>query len=275
MIEVRRYADARAFLERAEPWLLAGEIEHAVVLVSAQQARIDDRHYERPIYWATLEENGEIVGCACRTPPYKVGVTQLPDEAIAPLIANLDATYPAVSGFSGPEPTVHAVAAAWAAKRGGSTTAGPRQRLLALPRAAITTPPGTLRLAGRSDVALAQSWGAAASIDSGIEAFGSELCVQLIGAKRLYFFVDNQPRCMLGVLRETQQSVAIGIVYTPAAFRSEGYAAAAIAALQDLLDERGIAKRYIYIDPTNDAVQGLARKIGATLVQDALDIDCR
>jgi RimJ/RimL family protein N-acetyltransferase len=132
-----------------------------------------------------------------------------------------------------------------------------------------------LRLAGPSDVALAQSWGAAASLDSGIEAFGSELCMQLVGAKRLYFFVDDQPRCMLGVLRETPQSVALGIVYTPAAFRSQGYASAAIAALHELLDERGIDKRYFYIDPTNDAVQGLARKIGATLVQDALDIDYR
>src|SRR5690606_13037024 len=92
MVEVRRYADARAFLERAEPWLLEAEIEHAVVLTSAQQARIDDRNYERPIYWATLEQDGEIVGCACRTPPYKVGVTRLPDAAIAPLIADLDAT---------------------------------------------------------------------------------------------------------------------------------------------------------------------------------------
>jgi RimJ/RimL family protein N-acetyltransferase len=275
MIEVRRYTDARVFLERAETWLLRHEIENAVVLVSAQQARIDDRRYERPIYWATLEDGGEIIGCACRTPPYKVGVTQLPTTAIAPLVADLDATYPTVSGFSGPEPTVHAVAAAWTAKRGGSTSLGPRQRLLELPPVTSAEPAGTLRLAGRNDVALAQSWGAAASLDSGIEAFGSELCVQLVGAKRLYFFVHDQPRCMLGVLRETPQSVALGIVYTPAAFRSQGYASAAIAALHELLDERGVAKRYLYIDPTNDAVQGLARKIGATLVQDALDIDCR
>lgn len=275
MIEVRRYADARAFLERAEPWLLAAEIEHAVVLVSAQQARIDDRNYERPMYWATLENNGEIVGCACRTPPYKVGITRLPEAAIAPLVADLDATYATLSGFSGPEPTVHTVAAAWAAKRGASTAAGSPQRLLRLSPARGERLPGTLRLAGRQDAALAQSWGAAASLDSGIEAFGSTLCVQLVGAKRLYFFVDDQPRCMLGVLRETRSAAAVGIVYTPAAFRGKGYATAAVAALHELLDERGIEKRYLYIDPNSAEAQGLASKLGATLVQDAVDVDCR
>jgi RimJ/RimL family protein N-acetyltransferase len=275
MIQVSRYADARSFLERAESWLEAREIEHAVVLVSAQQARLDDRHYERPTYWATLEEGGEIIGAACRTPPYKVGVTRLTSAAIAPLVADLAAVYPSVSGFSGPEPTVHELAAAWVALRGGSLEAGPKQRLLALPPYRGETPPGTLRLAGRQDLPLAQSWGAAASLDSGIEAFGGPLCAQLLGAKRLYFYVDEQPRCMLGVLRETLRSVALGIAYTPAAFRGQGYATAAIAALQQLLDERGIENRYFYADPSNDSVRGLARKLDARLVQDALDIDHR
>ena len=275
MIEVRRYADARSFLERAEPWLEAHEIEHAVVLVSAQQARIDDRHYERPTYWATLEDGGEIVGAACRTPPYKVGLTRLPSAAIAPLVADLAVVYPTVGGFSGPEPTVQEVAAAWVAAHGGSLETGPKQRLVALPPYRGAPPAGTLRLAGRHDLPLAQSWGAAASLDSGIEAFGGPLCVQLVGAKRLYFYVDDQPRCMLGVLRETPRSVALGIAYTPAAFRGQGYATAAIAALHQLLDERGVANRYFYIDPRNDGVLALARKLGATLVQDALDIDHR
>ena len=97
-----RHPDARAFLERAESWLAAREIENAVVLQSARQARANDTHYERPIYWATIENDGELIGCAYRTPPYKVGVTKLPDDAIAPLVKDLDATYPgAIGGFSG------------------------------------------------------------------------------------------------------------------------------------------------------------------------------
>ena len=40
-----------------------------------------------------------------------------------------------------------------------------------------------LRLADARDTALAQSWGAAASLDSGIAALDGNLCVELIRAK--------------------------------------------------------------------------------------------
>ena len=114
MLELHRHSDARAFLMRAEPWLLTREIEHGGVLQSARQARADDRGYERPIYWATIEDAGQLVGCAYRTPPFKVGVTLLPDAAIAPLVADLAATYPgSIGGFSGPDPTVTTLANAW------------------------------------------------------------------------------------------------------------------------------------------------------------------
>ena len=247
MLELHRHQDARAFLTRAEPWLLTREIEHAGVLQSARQARADDRGYERPIYWATIEDAGQLVGCAYRTPPFKVGVTILPDAAIAPLVADLATTYPgSIGGFSGPDPTVTTLANAWVERRGGSWSVNTRGRLLSFSGRAgsdKTFKKGVLRLAGANDTALAQSWGAAASIDSGIAALDGNLCTQLLRAKVLYFWSDDRPRCMIGLLRETRDSVAIGIVYTPAAFRGQGYGTAALHALNHLLDERGVKNR--------------------------------
>jgi hypothetical protein len=277
MLFLHRHLDAREFLERAEPWLMTREIEHGVVLQSARQARADSTHYERPMYWATIEDGGELVGCAYRTPPFKVGITALPEAAIAPLVADLAAVYPGtVGGFSGPDPTVSALASAWVVERGGSWTLNTRGRLLSFdggPSVAHTKP-GVLRQAGADEVPLAQSWGAAASIDSGIAALDGNLCVQLLRAKLLYFFADDQPRCMIGLLRATRDSVAIGIMYTPAAFRGQGYGMAALAALGRLLDERGVRNRYLWIDPKNDAAQAVAAKLGCRFVYDSLDIDC-
>ena len=273
-----RHADARTFLERAEEWLRAREIEHAVVLQSARQARTDDTHYERPIYWATVEDGGQLVGCAYRTPPFKVGVTALPPAAIAPLVADLAATYAGpIGGFSGPEPTVRALADAWVQERGGSWSVNTRGRLLAFSTEAGSTPSrrtGVLRLGGPGDAALAQGWGAAASLDSGIAALDGNMCMQLLRAKMLYFWVDDEPRCMIGLLRETRDSVAVGIVYTPATFRGQGYGTTALDALNRLLDERGVANRYLWIDPKSDAAQALATKVGARFVYDSLDVDC-
>src|SRR5262245_12311708 len=277
MLELHRHPDARAFLSRAEPWLLTREIEHGGVLQSARQARANDSRYERPIYWATLEEDGRLVGCAYRTPPFKVGVTALPDAAIAPLVTDLAATYPGnIGGFSGPDPTVSTLASAWVERRGGSWSVNTRGRLMSFSGGADDEAGkhGVLRLAGANDTALAQSWGAAASIDSGIAALDGNLCVDLIRVKLLYFFADDRPRCMIGLLRETPDSVAIGIVYTPATFRGEGYATAAVRALGRLLDERGVKNRYLWVDPASDGAQALAAKLDCRFVYDSLDIDC-
>jgi GNAT superfamily N-acetyltransferase len=278
MLELHRHLDARAFLTRAEPWLVTREIEHAGVLQSARQARADDSRYERPIYWATIEDAGRLVGCAYRTPPFKVGVTVLPDAAISPLVADLAATYPGpIGGFSGPDPTVTTLASAWVERRGGSWSVNTRGRLMSFSGGIDddgATKKGVLRLADANDTALAQSWGAAASIDSGIAALDGKLCVELIRAKLLYFFADDRARCMIGLLRETRDSVAIGIVYTPATFRGQGYAAAALRALNRLLDERGVKNRYLWIDPKSDGAQALAAKLGCSFVFDSLDIDC-
>jgi GNAT superfamily N-acetyltransferase len=277
MLTVHRHPDARAFLERAEPWLLTREIEHAMVLQSARRARADDSRYERPTYWATIEDDGAIVGCAYRTPPFKVGVTVLPQPAVALLVADVAKVYAgAVGGFSGAEPTVTAVADAWVALRGGSWRETPhtRQHVLALPAARLAAPTeGVLRLGGKNEIGLAQSWGAAASIDTGIVALDGRACVGLLGARRLYFWVDEQPRCMIGLVHETPQSAAIGLVYTPAAFRGKGYATAALGALDALLEERGVANRFLCIEPKSDSAQALARKLGCRLAQDAVDLD--
>ena len=276
MLALHRHPDARAFLERAEPWLLTREIEHGVVLQSARQARANDTRYERPIYWATFEDAAQLVGCAYRTPPYKVGVTALPDAAIAPLVQDLAATYPGpIGGFSGPEPTVSALASAWVAQRGGSWSVNTRGRLMSFSTGAERDgKKGVLRLAGANDAALAQSWGAAASIDSGIAALDGNMCTHLLRAKLLYFWADDQPRCMIGLLRETHDSAAVGIVYTPAAFRGLGYGTAALDALNRLLDERGVKNRYLWTDPNSDAARALAAKLRCRFVYDSLDIDC-
>ena len=276
MRTIHRHDSARALLARAESWLLEREIERAMALQSARNASGNDALYDRPMYWATIEDQGSIVGCCYRTPPYLVGATALPEAAIAPLVADLTDTYATVSGFSGPEETASALAKAWTATRGGSWRVAARQRLLALPaELAPRAAPGVLRLAGRNDTGLAQSWGAALSLDSPATPLDAAFCAQLLAAKRLYFWVDDQPRCMLGVLRESPRFAAVGLVYTPATFRGKGYATVALTALQRLLVERGLERSYLYVDPANDAGKALGDTLGGSLVHDEVDIECR
>ena len=272
----RSHDSPRRFLDRAEAWLLDREIECATALQSARNARDNDAFYERPTYWATVQDGDSVIGCCYRTPPYLVGVTALPDDAVPTLIADLAATYPSISGFSGPETTATVLAKVWSAYKGGNWQIKSRQRLLALPaKPARREAPGVLRLAGRNELALAQSWGAALSLDSRGTPFDGTFCAKLAAAKRLYFWVDDQPRCMVGVLRESSRFAAVGLVYTPATYRGQGFATVALTALQHLFIERGIERAYLYVDPASDAATGLGKALGGTLVHDEVDIECR
>lgn len=269
------HADAGAFLARAESWLLAAEVERAVALTSARYARANEPHYESAPYWATIEEHGEIVGCAFRTPPYRLGVTILPDAAVAPLVANVAAVYRALSGVSGPEQTASAVADAWAEPRGGAWSVVSRQRLfehkLVVPRS--ERPRGALRSATAADVRCAHEWGAAFARESGLAAFDGAFCARLLNEGRLYFWDDGVPCCMLGVLRETADAAAIAVIYTPEKLRERGYAAAAVSAFSQQALERGLRHSYLYADPEDPVADAIGRGLGFAVVQDAVDID--
>jgi RimJ/RimL family protein N-acetyltransferase len=275
MIRVCLHADARAFLARAEPWLMLAEMEHAMTLQSARYARSDASHFQRPLYWATLEEGAQIVGCAFRTPPYRLGITALPLETIPALVESVGAVYRTLSGVAGPEPAASAFTAAWTRPRGVSWSVQARQRLLTH-KAIVPTgdpPPGTLRLATGDDGAIAQQWGAAFAQETRLEGLDGRVCAHLILDRRLYFWDDGGPRCMLGVLRETGAAAAIGILYTPPALRERGYATAAVAAFSRHLLERGVPQSYFCLDPSSTAADSLCLRLGYADVQETVDID--
>lgn len=269
------HPDARAFLARAEAWLEGAEIEHVMALQSARFASADDSQFHKPLYWATVEEAGRILGCAFRTPPYRLGMTALPVAAVPGLVDDVAGVYDTLSGVAGPEPAASAFAAAWAEPRGLSWSVRSRQRLLAH-KALVPTdepPSGTLRLASAADRELARRWGDAFVRESGLAGLDGALCAELISNQGLYFWDDGAPRCMLGVLRETRDAAAIGILYTPGELRERGYATAAVSAFSRHLLERGLGYSYFCLDPFNVPADSICRRLGYALVQETVDID--
>ena len=269
------HPDAAAFLARAEPWLELTEMEHAMALQSARFARANGSHAQQPLYWATVEEEAEIIGCAFRTPPHRLGITALPLTAIPALVESVGALYRTLSGVAGPEPAAQTFAAAWGKLRGMRWSVQSRQRLLAHQAIVPTGDPplGALRLATATDAVIAERWGAAFAHESGLAALDGAVCARLIPERRLYFWDDAGPRCMLGVLRETRDAAAIGILYTPPALRDRGYASAAAAAFSRHLLDRGLTHSYFCLDPSNAAADWICRRLGYAVVQDTADID--
>ncbi len=158
-----------AFFARCAPFFATTQAEHNLILGLAP-GLISGRHdYEPPIYLASIEVGGRVVGYAFRTPPFKLGVSALPADAVAPLVDDVAATYDAIPAVMGPSETAAQVAEAWAAKRGCDVRAGQRMRIHALGELAdLTYAPGHLRVAERSDHAIIRDWLTAFEVEAGV-----------------------------------------------------------------------------------------------------------
>jgi GNAT superfamily N-acetyltransferase len=266
-VNLDRHADARAFLERAESWLLEEEIERAVPLQTALHARADESYYEEPTYWATFEEGGRIVGCAFRTPPHHVFVTRLPAAAIPLLLESLKDTYTVMSGISGAEPTASELAKVSFADRWRVES---RQWLWELKDVDPPNVQGALRFATRDDLAVVSEWRSRDPAMPLDEAF----CAKLIDARWLFFWDDGEPSCFAGVLRHTERSAALGLLYTPPELRGRGYGTAAVAAWSRQALDRG-KRCFFYTNAAFAPTTAICRKLGHELVHEAVDIEFR
>jgi hypothetical protein len=279
MIRICQHADARAFLDRAEAWLLREEQRYGLLLGVAYQVLGGLHRYRQPIYWATVEDDGKpgaaaIVGCAFRTPPFQVGVTELPPDAIEPLISSLRESYLSLPGVGGPERTAMAFATAWTERFGGRWLVEHRQRLHSL--VAVRFPsapaPGALRLALPADVPVARAWMAGFIRDTAVRHVTANSAANLIEEGRLHFWIDGQPRCMVGAVRDTPNTTGVAAVYTPPPFRNRGYASVAVATLSRQLLDAGRRSCFLYTDLANPTSNSVYRRIGYEPIDDVVDL---
>ena len=78
------YPDARTFLRRAEGWLMLREDENNLAL-SLAHALGDAPPLDGPegYLFATVDVDGDVAGCAFRTPPHKPCLTRMPVDGAA------------------------------------------------------------------------------------------------------------------------------------------------------------------------------------------------
>src|SRR5690242_8707347 len=75
-MRVQRHSGVRAFLNRAEPFLMRNEAENNMMLAVRGTAGSRGVELDENAYLATIEDSGEVVGCAVRTPPFGLVITK-------------------------------------------------------------------------------------------------------------------------------------------------------------------------------------------------------
>ncbi|HEX7051905.1 MAG TPA: GNAT family N-acetyltransferase [Longimicrobiales bacterium] len=275
-IRIRRHGSADAFLRRAESWLLEAEAEYTVPLGLAYRMRESLAGFVPPIYLATVERGGDVVGCAFRTPPFKLGLTRMPDEALPALVEDVAGVYAEIPAVLGPEREARRFAALWSERTGVVAREGMRERIYRLDavQAPAQPPPGRLRVAEPEDLDLATEWIASFAAEAGIQtADAARMAEAQISRAALVLWEDEVPRSMAVEAARTPNGARIGFVYTPPQWRGRGYASACVAELSQRILDSGRRFCCLYTDLSNPTSNAIYQRIGYRAVCDVADYE--
>lgn len=233
--------------------------------------------YGSPLYFATVERAHEVVGCAFRTPPYKLGITRMPVEAAPTLAADVGEVYGEVPAVLGPVAEARAFGEAWGALRGVRPVTGARQRIHALDRVRFPRrqAAGRMRLATEDDVPLVAAWVRdflkATELTQARDP--DALVDRLVEGGFVALWVDESPVSMAGFPAHTRNTVRIGYVFTPRQHRRRGYATALVAHVSRHILDSGFRRCVLYTDLANPTANNIYRAVGYVPVQDVMDVN--
>ena len=275
-MKIVRHSDVEAFAARATPWLLQAEAEHNLILGIIEQLRANRMHVSAP-YLATVEENDSVVGCAFRTPPYKLGLTRMPHGAIAELVNDVAQAYESIPAVLGPAAQARAFAEAWALARNAQAKPGMRQRIYTLDAVVPPSPmaTGELRHAGKRDFDTLVDWLNRFANETGIGAVNVASFVESHINNKTVFLWEDEGRPVTSALYsgKTPRGVRIGFVYTPTEFRRRGYASACVAAVSQRALDSGNQFCCLYTDLSNPTSNDIYQRVGYVPVSDVVDYE--
>jgi len=275
-VEIRRHLDARAFLDRAEGWLLESEAEYNLILAIAERLLRADHPFQNPIYLATIEAENRVVGCAWRTPPFKLGLTRMPVASIAALAADVAVVYDRLPAVLGPEPEALEFAQCWSRRTGATYVPGMRQAIYALERVQLPEQlaPGVMRTAQLDDLPLISDWNAGFARDVGMPDYQPPDDFERAIENGSYsIWQDGEPRSMALATGRTRNGIRVGAVYTPACFRGRGYATALVGCLSQRLLDSGHRFCFLYADLANPTSNKIYQQLGYVRVGDCIDVN--
>jgi predicted GNAT family acetyltransferase len=215
-----------------------------------------------------------VRGAVIHTLPFNLLLAEVPDAAVDSLAAALYARGHTLPGAGGPPEVTRRFAAAWCARTNGGARIEREERLHALDRLVppYPMPPGAPRVAGAADRDLLVRWMDGFDADVGVGVDNTLFVTERLahGGLTLWERAPGEPVSMAGVTRPGAGVVRVGPVYTPGAYRQQGYARAVTAAVSRAALEAGAAGVVLYTDLSNPATNAMYPAIGYRPVEDRL-----
>jgi len=125
-------SDVHPFLERAMPWLAREPVANNVLNTVAQATREGRQRHEDAIWVTVLDDAGEVVGAAMQTPPFRLFLCPMSEDAVQAVVEELVTERPDLIGVIGVSRTAAAFAEGWQQATGATAIPGVDQRLYSL-----------------------------------------------------------------------------------------------------------------------------------------------
>lgn len=277
-MKLERFDNPAGFYRRVEPFLLTREAEHNLMLGISMTLMQTDLYQESP-YLALVEDEGEVVAAALRTPPHNLILSEMADERPLPCLADdVYAVYGAeLVGVLGPQPLSRGFADLWTRHTGLPARLKFAERLYRLDKVRpVVGVPGELRRATEADHDLVLHW----SVDFNLEALGEadpeqierfvslSLTADPQSRGRYLWFDGDQAVSMVGYMSPTINGMRIGPLYTPPELRGRGYGSACTAGVSQWLLDQGRTFVLLYTDLSNSTSNHIYQNIGYEPVRD-------
>ncbi|GIL12329.1 MAG: acetyltransferase [Chloroflexota bacterium] len=277
-MHLRRFDEINEFYNSVEPFLMTREAEHNL-MIGLYSALRQGNVYRLPPYLAVVEDAGEVVAAAMRTPPYNLILSEMADARPIPAIA--DDVYSVYGdelvGVMGPKVWSKTCAECWSSLAGRPHRLKMAQRIYRLERVRpVSGVSGELRRATQADRELLLQW----ELAFAWEAVGESDPEQ--AERRVELALTSEPalrgRClwwdggqavsMVGYTGPTPNGIRVGPVYTPPERRGRGYGSACTAAVSQWLLDQGRKFVFLYTDLSNPTSNHIYQDIGYEPVSD-------
>ena len=132
-----------------------------------------------------------------------------------------------------------------------------------------------MRVIAETDLDLVTSWLAAfvSELDLAEPRDPAEIARTRLAAGDLYVWDDGGPVSMVGFGGKTPNGIRLNFVYTPEDKRRRGYATACVAALTQMLIDRGNRYCALYTDLANPTSNAIYQRIGYEPLCDAAEYE--
>ena len=282
-MQLQRFTDIGEFAARVEPYLLAHEATHCLMLGLLSTLPRNPKPDGDLPYMALVEEQDEIVLVAMRTPPYNMVLSLIasafaadPSEALTLVGRDVWTRYlDALPGVIGPVPVSRLFAERWEQQAATTAHLLLHERVYDLEMVIpVTNVPGTYRRVVESDRDLMVRWlaeFAAEALGSGERLDAAEWVDTFYAAPSRggYLWEDGGvPVSLAAYGNPTTHGVRIGPVYTPPEQRGRGYASACVAILSQHLLESGRTFCFLFTDLANPTSNHIYQTVGYDPVND-------